>query len=357
MIITDRRKLWRPREGEPIIDDWQMGRRPPVGWIPVDISSEHLVVRWIRAAGAPLSHPFFAESILSLRSGNPPAYEYERVLDLIEVEQEWGAANPAGLVFHISRCGSTLVANSLRLVPGVLVLSEALPVDKVLGWIGSPASYWARLGTAVLPAITAVYGSYQPTGPRRVVVKAAPEGMAALPAIRARFPGVACLVVVRNPIEVLVSNVARPPRWLLDWYGDPRPRCLGTPPAAALAEGFTGFCAWVIGRCCSEAVGALDGSCWVLDYADISPDTVIGVARLFGLRPYPQLREELGGVFRSNAKRPDLPFESDVEKKSVSADAAMLRCVAMWADEPYRALLSHARRICGTVEANRGLDV
>jgi hypothetical protein len=63
------------------------------------------------------------------------------------------------------------------------------------------------------------------------------------------FLGVFCVVIIRNPIEVLVSNVAAPPQWMVEWYEQPeQPRSprFGTPPAAAYDDGFRGFCAWIL---------------------------------------------------------------------------------------------------------------
>ena len=42
------------------------------------------------------------------------------------------ALEPSGFVFHLSRCGSTLIANSLQTAPKALVLSEPEIVAEVL---------------------------------------------------------------------------------------------------------------------------------------------------------------------------------------------------------------------------------
>jgi hypothetical protein len=216
-------------------------------------------------------------------------------------------------------------------------------MDSVMHWLASAAGYWPALGATMLPAMTAVFANYRGHGSRPVVLKCAPEGIVALGAVRARFPGVPCVVIIRNPIEVLVSNVTMPPQWMVEWYELPRPRRFGIPPAAAYEDGFTGFCAWIIGRWCSMALAALDESCWVLDYEDVGPDGAVGIAETFGLRPAPRLREELVAVFRRNAKRPGSAFERDAERKRLAADAVMARSVAKWAYEPYCALRSRAQ--------------
>ena len=42
------------------------------------------------------------------------------------------ALEPSGFVFHLSRCGSTLIANALQTAPGALVLSEPEILAEVL---------------------------------------------------------------------------------------------------------------------------------------------------------------------------------------------------------------------------------
>ncbi len=348
MAIVAKRRLWRAPGAEISIDGWQAGP-PPGGWIPADISAGNPVVRWINAADGSLAGPFFRDSILDLRSKNPPMRERETSLEALGVGREWALANPTGLILHVSRCGSTLIANALKAVaPSIVVLSEAMPFETALDWIGSPSSYWAGLGAAVIPALTSIYANYQRQGALSVVAKCTPGAVTALRAFRVRFATVPSLIVIRNPIEVLASNMADPPRWLVDWYEMPRPRRLGSPPKAALAEGFAGFCAWVIGRWCSEVLAAIDGPCWILDYADIVPDIAVRIAQLFGLTPGADFSNGLAAVFRSHAKRPTSVFEPDGERKRASADAATLRSIKRWAEEPYRALLGHPQRIRGS---------
>ena len=41
--------------------------------------------------------------------------------------------DPAGMIFHLSRCGSTLVSRLLGTLPGVVVVSEPAPLNALLG--------------------------------------------------------------------------------------------------------------------------------------------------------------------------------------------------------------------------------
>jgi hypothetical protein len=41
--------------------------------------------------------------------------------------------DPAGMIFHLSRCGSTLVSRLLGTLPGVVVVSEPAQLKALLG--------------------------------------------------------------------------------------------------------------------------------------------------------------------------------------------------------------------------------
>ena len=56
----------------------------------------------------------------------------ERLDTLLDVQREIPGMQPAGLIFHMSRCGSTLISQMLAAEPANIVLSEAAPIDDIL---------------------------------------------------------------------------------------------------------------------------------------------------------------------------------------------------------------------------------
>src|SRR5438874_313448 len=56
--------------------------------------------------------------------------------ELIARLPEWLMAHqhlrPSGLIFHMSRCGSTLVSQMLAALPANIVVSEAPPIDAIV---------------------------------------------------------------------------------------------------------------------------------------------------------------------------------------------------------------------------------
>jgi hypothetical protein len=76
---------------------------------------------------------------------------------------------PDGFVFHMSRCGSTLVAQMLAVVPDHVVVSEAEPLD------------YGELPGAVLERILGHFGA-QPDAGERALMQAAGRRNAKAPA-------------------------------------------------------------------------------------------------------------------------------------------------------------------------------
>jgi hypothetical protein len=108
-----------------------------------------------------------------------------------------------GVISHVSRCGSTLVARWLGAAPDRLVLSEPAPLDAVLRLdTRMPRHEHVRLVRSVVAAMA------QPrTGTeKRAFIKLDAWHTQHLPLIREAFPEAPVLGLAREPVEVLVSS-------------------------------------------------------------------------------------------------------------------------------------------------------
>ncbi len=179
--------------------------------------------------------------------------------------------------------------------------------------------------------------------PRKVVVKCTATSIFSLPAVRRIWPHVPFVLLIRDPVEVFMSNYQRTPRWILDWPENPRLIGMGRPPREVTNAGFTELCAWTIGQCYSAATTVLDDKCIVVDYQELSSDISVSIARYFGLDFSSEGLAQLPAVFRANAKRPNLAFEPDEEAKRGAATERIRETVERWAGPAYRLLLERAR--------------
>ena len=315
------------------------GAAIPPGWLPVDITGGVPIVRWIKVGLAPLTDPFFAQTVSNRRGGGSSVPECETDISILER----GAADlpfvtPSGIICHMTRCGSTLLANAMRAAREATILSEASAIGRVIGWIGSPSRHWAMVGSKLIEPLIKIFAHYQGSDTRHIVIKCGNEGFHSLRTLRAAWPEVPVLVLIRDPIEVLVSNFQQPPRWFLDWYDSPTVTRFGTPPPEVLAGGAAEYCAWTIGRFCSEALAVVDNGCRVLDYADLTPEVAKRVGSYFNLSFSPEGERSFLEVFRYNVKYPNRVFEADSETKRLAATERIKTSAARWVDGPYAEL-------------------
>lgn len=113
---------------------------PPRQWLPVQVyaEGETLLVEWLHFGFAPLAEPFFEQSVARART--LPANRLLRcATPLAALSALDGAPPPDGLIFHMSHCGSTLVAQMIAALDRTVVVSEAPPLDLALqlylrGW-------------------------------------------------------------------------------------------------------------------------------------------------------------------------------------------------------------------------------
>ena len=102
------------------------------GWLPVRLSfhGHKPRVEWLFFGHKVLSEPFFQQSVSRLRADNQNvATRTTGPNILLRCKQE---IPPSGFIFHVSRCGSTLLSNALKTVPGMVVISEANPAAEPL---------------------------------------------------------------------------------------------------------------------------------------------------------------------------------------------------------------------------------
>ncbi len=158
MPIPEDYKYAHPKRAE---REWPGAAIPP-GWLPVDITSGVPVIRWANVGVAPLTEPFFLQTINKHRAGGHFGSECETEISILEIgASELPAAPPSGVICHMTRCGSTLLANAFRTALEATVLSEAAAVGRVIGWIGSPSRYWAAVGSRLIGPLASVFAHYQ----------------------------------------------------------------------------------------------------------------------------------------------------------------------------------------------------
>jgi hypothetical protein len=298
-MASDPLGLWRLDPPALRGTDW-----PPREWLPFQLvaAGGTIGVDWAHFGGIALDQPFFAHAVR--RALARPLNRLLRCRtgldDFIDRAPD-GLREPDGLIFHMSRCGSTLVGRMLAALPGTVLVSEAAPLDAMVH-LASRADWPEARRIAGLRAMVGALGR----GPSaRVIVKLNAWHALALPLFRAAFPGVPWLFLYRDPAEVLASQMAErgteltPQLVPSQLYGIEN----GTELPAEI------YCALVLERIGASALahkGA--GGGLFVDHADL-PGAVAGaILPHFGIAPGEAAGAALAPVAARDAKHPARPF-------------------------------------------------
>jgi hypothetical protein len=108
------------------------------GWLPFFLSAHEgqRQVEWAYMGQERFTEPFFLDTLqILLRRPFNQVFRQQSGLDLLlERAQSHPGLPLKGIVFHMSRCGSTLAAQWLAALSDSVVLSEPEPLDTLLQW-------------------------------------------------------------------------------------------------------------------------------------------------------------------------------------------------------------------------------
>ena len=260
-------------------------------------------------------------------------------------------ARPSGFIFHVSRCGSTLISNGLKALSGAQVACEARPINKLFmpyPSTGDPDAdeCWDRDRRILAECLFVLFSSYRTGGPEPLIVKFDSQNAICLPIVRRYWPDIPCVFVIRDPVEVIVSNLKQPApdgklcrfRELPVWAYAMSGVRADTPLDSISVEDFH---ARVLGRYLDAAAGQAGSDLRIIDYQDINQASVRDIAGLFGLSCNED-RARLVSEFGKYSKDPsgDKRFSDDRAAKQECASVATKQAASRWAMPRYAELLS-----------------
>lgn len=312
---------------------------PPhlAGWVPVHVHRRGPApeLEWAYVGDRRFTAPFFEQTVGE--AVRHPFNNLFRRRTPLEVLDAWAEASPglrpSGLIFHMSRCGSTLIAQMLASLARMVVLSEPTPLDAVLRLPGIDDE--RRIGW--LRGLISALGQRRRGDESHLVIKLDAWNTAALPLIERAFPGVPWVFLVREPVEVLVSQLRQKAAYmvpgLLD-FGPVSPEVLHV-----FASRPEEYCARVLGGICEAALPALRrGDGVPLNYREL-PSAVWGrVAALFGLDLTESEQESMRRVTGFNAKSPTEYFQADATAKVAEASDLARSMADAWIRPHYDAI-------------------
>lgn len=177
------------------------GAAPPPCWIPERIVTGNAGddrCRWIDVAGVRFTDPFF-DSTVSRRRRDTDTERWSTVVELLDEAATVSAVDDVVFIFHVSRCGSTLLSQLFGLDERALVLSEVPLLDAILR---TDRADRERLFDAALRLLGRPGGE----GDLRLVVKTDCWHLFHAATLRRLYPRARFVLLYRRPAAVLGSH-------------------------------------------------------------------------------------------------------------------------------------------------------
>ncbi|MBA4766787.1 MAG: aspartyl beta-hydroxylase [Porphyrobacter sp.] len=296
---------------------------PSPQWLPAGLGSDgaQAVVEWAHFAAAPLDDPFFEYHLRKARQ-HPVSrlLGWSTPLDCLAGAGEAGGRVLDGLVFHMSRCGSTLVAQALGSMPGHIVLSEPAPFDELLQFCAARGDIPLEARIALLRGMAAALTSERGAPVRRRFLKTDCWHAGALPLLRAAFPEAPWIFLYRDPVEVLMSHERMPGGQTLP---GPHAALVGVVDPAAHPD--LDFAARVLAAICHRAAdhGGIGGG-MLVDYAELPEALLTRILPHFGIVPELADSQAIEAALRRDAKQPRKSFDPQERPPRQRASAAVI---------------------------------
>ncbi len=241
---------------------------------------------------------------------------------------------PAGIVFHVARCGSTLISQLLKQHQDCVVYAEPLPINELL----LPPCTCSR--DELVAALRSLGDAFARHADKPYVLKLSSWNTLFCDVVAEAFPDSPWILSLRDPVEVGVSLLQRPAGWMQGAAGPGAELRRRVDPAAA-SRSPEDFVARLYGAFC-EAAGRLDASRGQLVRYEALPAAVWeAVAPHFSLHMDEGIRARMAQAARVNAKAPvgtAEQYSSDAQEKQAAATAALREAIEVLAVPSLRRL-------------------
>ena len=170
-------------------------------------AGKHILVHLISAEKLNMMWGFFRDSLKALPDGQVP----EKIIDLktwLKLNEQPVTSLPEiGFIFHISRCGSTLLSQNLKASQRFVVLGEA----EFLGGIyGEQTCIPANLRATVAQRALKAWNQWAYSCNKQLICKLNSKKISRRKCLREDFPKSKMLFLYREPVSVTESLIRKP---------------------------------------------------------------------------------------------------------------------------------------------------
>jgi hypothetical protein len=300
-LSADERALLRGR-----MESWAPGQAL-AGWYPVTFNtgaSGAPSIGWRFLGGKPLTAAFFQDSL----SGQTPQERKACLTPLAALDTFTDSVAPTAFVFHVSRCGSTLLTQILATLPQCVVLSEPPVLDAFLRYHHRHPDRSGGIGT--LRRLVAALAQRRTGAERHCVIKMDSWHTPWIGLLREAFPDTPIVFLYRDPREVLASHRRQRGRQMVPGLTDTsllRPDLAGLPPGDL--DGYAQRVLDAVYAAGSAAAGT--PGLQLVNYAQLPERVFSDLMPQWGIACNAQELAAARARARFHAKHPDRRFQGD----------------------------------------------
>jgi hypothetical protein len=313
------------------------------GWVPlrIDWRDSGPVVDWGFLGTRRFTDPFFAQTIYPcVRHPADLLFRHQTALDdLGEIVESQPGLRPTGFIFHMSRCGSTLISQMLAAAPENIVLSEAGPIDDILRGHFRNSDITEERRVQWLQWLLGVLARRRHPAERNVFLKFDCWHVMFLPLIRRAFPDVPWIFLYREPLEVMASAQKQLGGQMIP--GVLEPGLFGWDAATVSRMTLYEYAARVLAKICEAALAQAQASHGKLvNYRQLPASIWPALMEYWKVEFSAEETVRMLGAAQMNAKNPVLPFEADSQAKRDAVTEESRALTQQWLDRVYQQLES-----------------
>lgn len=185
-----------------------------INWIPYQLSYQEGAwqLLWLDLQGRHIKEPFFDETIqlCRMRMKERSAYSPTSNLDfLVEAAKHIDSIPPNTFIFHVSRCGSTLLSQALAIAEKNIVYPEAPLIDEILRMQEQDPAIKAEQQEIWFKSAIALMGQKRKAGYEQLYIKLDSWHIHFYPLLRKWYPNTPFFFLSREPNAVIASHHQR----------------------------------------------------------------------------------------------------------------------------------------------------
>jgi hypothetical protein len=283
--------------------------------------------------------PFFGGTVgQCVRHPADMLFRHQTSLESLgEIAGAQPGVRPTGFIFHISRCGSTLISQMLAASAKNIVISEASPIDTILRAQLRDANISDQQRLNWLRWIVQALGWRRHPEEQNLFIKFDSWHALFLPFIQRAFPSVPWIFLFREPLEVMASQISQRGAQMIP--GVLEPAIFGWDAPAVGGMGLNEYGARALAKICESALAQVQGGNGALvNYLQLPGPVWPALMQYWGVEFTPEESRRMMAAARLNAKNPVLPFEEDTRAKRERVSPEIRALTRQWLEGIYSQL-------------------